>query len=114
VERPFGLRTGAVVRTSHHRGQRRHDSGREHARIRHEVRADIPGGRGKGAPDMSRARTNIATIAVALIAIGIVVVATRVSRRLFESPDSGSLAGDRPAGAGGARAAIPPRPHSPR
>ena len=34
IERPFGLRAGAVVRPPHHRGQRRHDSGREHARHR--------------------------------------------------------------------------------
>ena len=56
---------------------------------------------------MSRARTNIATIAVALIAIGIVVVATRVSRRLFESPDRGPLAGDRQAAAAGPAAPVP-------
>jgi len=57
---------------------------------------------------MSRARTNFATIAVALIAIGIVVVATRVSRRLFESPDSGPLTGDRRAAAAGPGAPLAP------
>jgi hypothetical protein len=40
---------------------------------------------------MSRRRANVATVAVALIAIAIVIVATRVSRRLFESPDGRAL-----------------------
>jgi hypothetical protein len=38
---------------------------------------------------MSRTRANIRTVIVALVAIGIVVVATRISRRLFESPSAG-------------------------
>jgi hypothetical protein len=35
---------------------------------------------------MSRRRANIRTLAIAVVAIGIVVVATRVSRQLFEAP----------------------------
>jgi hypothetical protein len=56
---------------------------------------------------MNRTRANIGTIVVALVAIGIVVVATRVSRRLFETPDSRSPAGDRQAAAAGPAAALP-------
>jgi len=37
---------------------------------------------------MTTKRANIRTVLIALVAIGIVVGATRVSRRLFESPDS--------------------------
>jgi hypothetical protein len=48
---------------------------------------------------VSRRRANIVTILVALAAIAIVVVATRVSRRLFESPQNGALVGDRPTAA---------------
>ena len=44
---------------------------------------------------MSRRRAHIGTIVVALIAIGIVVAATRISRRLFETPDSAATSGDR-------------------
>jgi len=44
---------------------------------------------------VSRRRAHIGTIVVALIAIGIVVAATRISRRLFETPDSAATSGDR-------------------
>ncbi|HXU04507.1 MAG TPA: Ig-like domain-containing protein [Polyangia bacterium] len=43
---------------------------------------------------MSTRRGNIGTVVVALSAIAIVVVATRVSRRLFESPETGVRSGD--------------------
>jgi len=56
---------------------------------------------------MSSRRANIGTVAIALIAIGIVVVATRVSRRLFESPDSSPLTSDRPAAAAASGALLP-------
>jgi hypothetical protein len=56
---------------------------------------------------MSSRRANIGTVVVALLAIGIVVVATRVSRRLFESPDRGALTVDRPAAAASTTLPLP-------
>jgi hypothetical protein len=40
---------------------------------------------------MSAARARIRTVVIALIAIAVVVVATRVSRRLFETPETAAL-----------------------
>jgi len=44
---------------------------------------------------MNTRRANIRTAIVALLAIAIVIVATRVSRRLFENPGAGALNGGR-------------------
>jgi hypothetical protein len=44
---------------------------------------------------MTARRSIIRTVAVASLAIGIIVVATRVSRRLFESPETGAGLADR-------------------
>jgi hypothetical protein len=56
---------------------------------------------------MSERRATLRTIVVAIVAVAIVVVATRISRRLFESPETGPLVARQTAAQAAGAAPIP-------